>query len=237
MNASRKSSCSERTVAVVFFPDFAPLDAYGPIQAFNLAFKPLDSAPEKPDMESPLYKIIPVGVDTTVYTCGPTGAAPGTQATNTIETLPPVDILLIPGGGGTRPGVNDTALLDGIDKIARNTPIVATVCTGSALLAKTGYLNGKKATTNKTAWKWVIQQGPEVDWVCPPRWVDCIDPDSLTGWITSGGVSAGTDMALGLIQKLNGDQVVSTTQRQMEYNWSGDSQDDHFACLCPKPVV
>ena len=53
--------------------------------------------------------------------------------------------------------------------------------------------------------------GKGVHWVCPPRWVDCIDPVSLQGCITSGGVSAGTDMALDLINKLDGRQVVDNT--------------------------
>ena len=223
-----------RTVAVVFFPEFAPLDAYGPIQAFNLSFEPTESDPSSPNMKAPLYQVVSVGVEETAYGCGPAGTGPATQTAYTFETLPEVDILLIPGGAGTRSGVDNQGLLDGILKIATCTPVVATVCTGAALLAKTGFLDGKSATTNKTAWEWVIAQGPHVDWSCPPRWVDCVDADSLTGWITSGGVSAGTDMALGLIKKLNGPQVVENTQRLMEYSWTDNPEDDPFGHLCPK---
>ncbi len=222
-----------RTVAVVFFSGFAPLDTYGPIQAFNLSFGVTAGKPSVPDMNDPKYRVISVGLKQTSYSCGPHGMGPATQAMYTFGDLPEVDILLIPGGAGTRRGVHDCDLIDGIRRVGERTPIVASVCTGAALLAKTGLLDGKSATTNKTAWKWVIEQGPNVHWTCPPRWVDCVDAKSQRGHITSGGVSAGTDMALGLIQKLDGEQVVRNTTVLMEYDWTADPASDHFRYLCP----
>ena len=226
-----------RTVGVVYFPSFAPLDAYGPIQAFNLSFAPKADNPTSPDMTAPLYRVVSVGSAEGPCASGPTGGGPKTVIEHAFRSAPDVDILLIPGGAGTRPGVEDAALVDGIAALAQKTPIVATVCTGAALLAKSGYLDGKQATTNKTAWCWVIQQGPNVDWRCPPRWVDCVDPMTNRGWITSGGVAAGIDMALALIDKLNGNQVTANTQQLMEYTWPGSPDDDPFARLCPPPCV
>ena len=132
-------------------------------------------------------------------------------------------------------GVDDAALIDGIRKVGKRTPIVASVCTGAALIARAGLLDGMKATTNKTAWNWVTGSGygKGVHWVSPPRWVDCIDPVSLQGCITSGGVSAGTDMALGLINKLDGRQVVDNTMVLMEYSWNEDPEQDDFRYICP----
>lgn len=92
---------------------------------------------------------------------------------------------------------------------------IATVCTGSALLAKTGLLDGCKATSNKTSWDWVVSQTDKVEWLKGARWVD-------TGRvITSAGVSAGIDMALALISRRDGAEVAKTAAQIIEYHWDG----------------
>ena len=83
----------------------------------------------------------------------------------------PYDILLVPGGRGTRPEVDNAGLIDWLRRHAEASRIVATVCTGTALLARTGHLDGRKATTNKKAFDWVMSQGPNVDWQGRARWV------------------------------------------------------------------
>ena len=101
--------------------------------------------------------------------------------------------------------------------------MTATVCTGSALLARTGLLDNRPATSNKLAWNWVLQQGPRVQWIRQARWVD----DGTI--ITSSGVSAGIDMALSLIARLNGRELALASARNMEYRWHEDAGDDPFA--------
>ena len=91
--------------------------------------------------------------------------------------------------------------------------VVTTVCTGSALLARTGLMDGRPATSNKIAWDWVVQQGPKVLWKRKARWVD---DGNL---VTSSGVSAGTDMALALIARMHGREMALTTACTMEYTW------------------
>ena len=107
------------------------------------------------------------------------------MADYSFEDAPDFDILLIPGGFGTRAAVSNDALLAKIAAMSAKADVTATVCTGSAVLARTGLLDGRPATSNKVAWDWVLEQGPKVDWKRQARWVD--DGDI----VTSSGVSAG----------------------------------------------
>ena len=102
-------------------------------------------------------------------------------------------IFLIPGRIGTIKEVNNIEILNVIRLLSENAKFVFSVCTGSALLAKTGILDGKEATTNKRAYNWVIQQNSNVKWIKEARWVK--DGNIYT----SSGVSAGIDMALGFV--------------------------------------
>lgn len=96
-------------------------------------------------------------------------------------------------------------------------------CTGSALLAKSGRLDGHKATTNKTAFDWVTSQGPEVLWQRKARWVE----DGR--FITSSGVSAGIDMALSAIALMHGTATAEEVAFWSEYEWHDDPRWDPFA--------
>jgi len=150
------------------------------------------------------------------------GEGPAIQAAYAFAEAPHWDILVVPGGFGTRAAVEDAAFLKQLALASERSTITATVCTGSALLARTGRLDGRPATTNKIAWDWVVKQGPRVRWQRRARWVD--DGDLLT----SSGVSAGIDMALALIARLNGRDMAVAAARNMEYIWNDDSSDDPF---------
>lgn len=132
-------------------------------------------------------------------------------------------VLLIPGGQGTRPLVNDAEYIEWLRQRAVAASRVLTVCTGSALLAKTGVLDGLPATTNKIAFDWVASLRPQVLWQRQARWV-------RAGRIyTSSGISAGIDMTLGFVADHNGLPAAQEAARQMEYIWNRDSTDDPFA--------
>lgn len=135
------------------------------------------------------------------------------------------NILFVPGGIGTREKVNDKNFIDLIGSIANESKYIISVCTGAALLAKTGKLNGKKATTNKRAFKWVMEQGKDVLWVKESRWVR----DEYI--YTSSGVSAGIDMALGFIADIIGKEKALEIARRIEYFWNEDNQYDPFSKL------
>jgi transcriptional regulator GlxA family with amidase domain len=138
------------------------------------------------------------------------------------KILPGIDIFLIPGGHGTRNGVNDTLLIKTIKRIAELSNYVLTVCTGSALLARTGLLDNRIATTNKRAFDWVVSNGENVKWIRKARWT--VDDK----FYTSSGVSAGMDMTLGFLQDIHGHEFAKKVAFQIEYNWQEDKDNDTF---------
>ena len=101
--------------------------------------------------------------------------------------------------------------------------LIASVCTGSALLARAGLLDGCLATTNKQLFSLVRAQGDKVEWVESARWVDAGQ------FVTASGVSAGTDMALAVIDRLLGTQVAEQVAVAAEYTWHRDPASDPFA--------
>jgi len=102
---------------------------------------------------------------------------------------------------------------------------VTSVCTGSVLLAAAGLLDGYRATSNKRAFAWAVQQGSNVDWEAQARWVD--DRDR---W-TSSGVAAGMDMSIALIASLHGEDVAAEVATRVELEPHSDSTWDPFAAL------
>lgn len=133
------------------------------------------------------------------------------------------DIVLVPGGRGTRAEVSNPVIRDWLRRTEPRARYVISVCTGSALLAKTGLLDGQRATSNKNAFDWVVTQGPNVHWVREARWIE----DGK--YFTSSGVSAGMDMALGLIERILGRSTSDQVAKWAEYSWHSDSTRDPFA--------
>jgi putative intracellular protease/amidase len=197
-----------RTVATVTFPEFELLDVYGPLELFGVNtdhFELTMLGHAKPSQIS--------------------AQGPATVIDRTYAEGDEYDILLIPGGPGTRQSVDDKALNDWLSSAIPKAEIVAVVCTGTALVARTGLLDGHRATTNKAAFKWVTSQGPNVDWKPKARWVE----DGK--FFTSSGVSAGMDMTLAVIAHLLGkDQALETT-KWVEYDWHQDPDWDPFAAI------
>ncbi|MGH7396168.1 MAG: DJ-1/PfpI family protein [Candidatus Rokuibacteriota bacterium] len=200
---------------MALFDGFTVLDVYGPVQAFASARIPRpDGSPRR------LFEIV-----TLAEKAGPirSGEGPTTQADYAFADAPACDILLVPGGFGTRQAVNNAPLLLALTAASRRAAVTTTVCTGSAVLARTGLMDGRPATSNKVAWDWVVQQGPRVRWQRRARWVD--DGDL----ITSSGVSAGIDMALSVVARLHGVDMARQAARFMEYVWHEDPGEDPFA--------
>jgi len=129
---------------------------------------------------------------------------------------------VIPGGPGTRKEVDNTLLIDSIRAVCNSCRYIFTICTGSALLAKTGLLNGKKATSNKRAFSWVTSVNPNVNWIKKARWTN----DGK--YYTSSGVSAGMDMTLGFLRDFYGTDFARKTAFEIEYTWMEDKDNDPF---------
>ena len=203
---SKMKGTKVRTVGALIFPGFELLDVFGPMEMFGLLEDRYD-----------LHLVAPA--------IGEVKSAQGLSAHADREIGEPqrYDIVFVPGGRGTRVEIDNTALLDWISKTAQQAEFVLSVCTGSALLAKAGLLNGKRATTNKAAFTWVSEQGPMVEWIPKARWVE----DGK--FFTSSGVSAGMDMALAAIAAMHGIETSRDVATWSEYGWHEDKDWDPFA--------
>lgn len=220
-----------KTVAALIFKGMAPLDLFGPIQVFNVACTPREDDSTKPDTAKPLYKVITVGKESGLVATGANGAGPVVVAEHGIKDDFDFDILLVPGGGGTRTLVADPEFINALSAACERADVVASVCTGAALLAQTKILDNKAATSNKTAWNWVLTQGESVDWDPTPRWVDLVDKNTGKGIITSAGVSAGIDMTLALVADLDGEHVAENAAVFIEHHRIKSPANDKFAYL------
>lgn len=194
-------------VSIWLFEGFAPLDVFGPVQLF-LAADGFEVSLAGPSLGTPV------------------------RAAGDIEVLPHesyedamggADVLLVPGGQGTRPLVEVDRFLEVLAAAASGARVVAGVCTGSALLAAAGLLDGYRATTNKRAYEWATSHGQDVTWVPHARWV--ADRDR---W-TSSGVAAGMDMAAALIADLASPEVAQAAADHIEYVPAAHWDDDPFA--------
>ena len=198
-----------RILGVLLFPGFELLDVFGPLEAFGMRVA-------RPHFEPVLL----------AEHSGPVESAQGPKALAeaTIDARP-VDLVLVPGGIGTRKEVDNERLTRWISRRASDAELVMSVCTGAGLLAKAGVLDGRRATSNKAAFAWVVGQGPRVHWVKQARWVE-----DGKFW-TSSGVSAGIDMALAVIARLCGLELAEQIAVLMEYEWHRDAGNDPFAAI------
>ena len=194
-----------KTIGVLLFQEFELLDVFGPLEMFGM----LD------DVE---IRLVAEKERTVASAQGPRSVIDDLMADDRAY-----DILLVPGGRGTRREVDNPHLLDWLRRKAADAEYVASVCTGSALLAKTGILDGVKATSNKLAFDWVKSQGPGVHWQPSARWVE----DGKL--FTSSGVSAGIDMSLALIARIFGAAPARQVATWAEYSWNEDAENDPFA--------
>jgi transcriptional regulator GlxA family with amidase domain len=199
-----------RTVGVLLFPEFEPLDAFGPVEAFVIAEWP-GAAPQ----DARPFRVVTVAEGgAPVAMRGGVRVAPD----HDLAGCPPLDVLLVPGGPGTRAELRNRALLDFVRARAAAVEVLASVCTGAVLLAAAGVLEGLAATTNRRAFDWVVSASPPgVRWDRVRRWVDA------GRIVTSAGVSAGTDMALHLVARLAGEDVARAAATRMEYRWDRDA--------------
>lgn len=202
---SSDTALAKKIIGIVLYPGFETLDVFGPVEMWG---------------ELPDYQLAMVSQNG-----GLVKSVQGveTQATYSFANAPQFDILMVPGGVGARSEVNNAQLLEFLRRQDTRTQWTVSVCTGSALLAKAGLLRGRYATSNKQVFEFAAAQDPGVHWQKHARWV--IDGK----YVTSSGISAGTDMALGLVEKLYSRSMAEKIAHAAEYQWNDDPTRDPFA--------
>ena len=196
----------QRTLGAILYDKFELLDLYGPLEMFG------SLGPE-------------LRIATVAERKGAVASTPGpeTVAHYDFQDCPRLDLVLLPGGIGTLPQLANAALLEFLRKRAAEAEVTMSVCSGSALLAKAGLLDGRRATSNKLWFQIARSQSERVQWVSAARWVE----DGP--FATSSGVSAGTDMALAVIARLWGSERAERIAIETEYTWHRDADRDPFA--------
>ena len=195
-----------KTLAALVFPDFQTLDLFGPLEVFG-------------DLDDEIHiTIVAESVEPVISRHGQC-----IVPNKSLSQCDNYDLILIPGGRGTPVEIENTLINDWIISASRHAELIMAVCTGGALLARIGLLDGRRATTNKQDFIWSKPYGPQVEWVPQARWVK----DGK--YFTSSGISAGIDMSLAVVAHLYGDSTAEKTALEMEYDWHKDASWDPFA--------
>ena len=199
-------------VGALMYPGFEMLDMFGPLEMFSVLGTEKAEILMLAEQDLPVATAMGEALE----------AGPRVAPDCTFEQAPPVDILLVPGGFGTMPQLENPAIIEFLQQRAGTARFVCSVCTGSLLLAKAGLLDGRRATTNKQFFALTGMTPSDTEWVEKARWVE----DGK--FFTSSGVSAGMDMALALISKLWDEDAAETAAASAEYSWHRDADSDPF---------
>ena len=198
--AEGTASTTRRTIGVLLFDDVEELDAVGPweVLAWWTRSFPDDG-----------YDVCTLSRHDRTVTC-----AKGLTivAGHGPDTVPPLEVLVHPGGRGTRAQLEDRGHLDWVREQRARLPLMTSVCTGSLVYAAAGLLRGRPATTHWNSLGTLGELDPTISVRPDERFVD--DGDV----ITSAGVSAGIDMALHLVARLAGTRRAQEVRRGIQYD-------------------
>jgi transcriptional regulator GlxA family with amidase domain len=190
----------KRVVSLLVFDDVEVLDFAGPFEVFSVTNELSDYSLFDIQTVSPRGDTIRARNGLSVNPDCPTDAVDRT------------DLLIVPGGDGTRPLLEQDDVITWIRNLAADAERVLSVCTGALLLARAGLLQGKRATTHHQAFDELEALTTDTELVRDTRFVD-------NGQIvTAAGVSAGIDMSLHIVEQLYGRDTADTTARYMEYH-------------------
>ncbi len=197
-----------RQVGILIFDGVEVLDFCGPFEVFSVARRPGENSEEQR-----LFNVRTIAEERrTIRTTGGLLVEPH-LAINDGDAETHFDLLVVPGGQGTRRERLNAPLLDWIAAQDRQTELTTSVCTGAFLLAERGILDGKRATTHWASVGWMRDQYPAVTMLDDVRYVD------EGRVVTSAGISAGIDMSLHVVSRLHGEETAAWTARRMEYDW------------------
>jgi transcriptional regulator GlxA family with amidase domain len=193
---------SRRSVAILAFDDVEVLDFAGPYEVFTVAGELGEDQP---------FSVFSVGL-----TGAPAVGRGGFTVTPTysLDDAPPPDLLVVPGGAGTRRLLHDERLLAWLRERAAEVEVLLSVCTGALVLGAAGLLDRRPATTHHDAFDELAAVSPTTTVVRGQRFVR-----SSERIVTSAGVSAGVDASLHVVQQLVGQQTRDRVVTEMEWMW------------------
>jgi transcriptional regulator GlxA family with amidase domain len=190
-----------RNVAILIFKDVELLDFTGPFEVLSVTGRQDDSSPF--NVYTVAEKSEPIKTRNQL----------SVNPQYTIHNCPQPDILLLPGGQGTRREMNNPTLINWIKECSEKAELVLSVCTGALLLAKAGLLEGLKATTHQSAIELLKKLAPNTTIQTDKPFVD------NGKMILSAGIATGIDMSLYVVAKLLGEERALQTALYMEYDW------------------
>ena len=193
-------------VGIFIFDEVEVLDFAGPFEVFSRTRLTPGVASRRSDETAPFRVFTVAAALRPIVATGGLRVIPD----HDFAMAPPIDLLVVPGGFGTRALLQDGAVLDWIRRIAAGTSRVTSVCTGALLLAQAGLLAGRRATTHWGALDLLASLDPTIR-------VDAAARVVKDGITTSAGVSAGIDMALAVVADMHGQAVADETARYMDY--------------------
>lgn len=194
-------------VGILIFEDAEVLDFCGPFEVFSIA-----AAAGATGDDAKLYDVHIIAEQGDIVSCR-NGLL--VQPHATIDQHPDLDIVVVPGGQGTRRVMSNPRVLQWVRAQAERADLMTSVCTGAFVLAESGILHGRRATTHWASIDGLRDSYPGITVHKEQRWVD------EGRIITSAGVSAGIDMALHVIERMHGPAIAKETARNMEYDgWS-----------------
>jgi len=197
-------------VGILIFDDVEVLDFCGPFEVFSVTR--LDEATRR-ETASPFEVVVIAEKTDPVVASGGLRVVPDC----TLESCPPLDLLVVPGGWGTRREIGNKRLLEWIAARAAQVETLTSVCTGAMLLGHAGLLDGHRATTHWRSLDWMRESFPAVT---VEQAYHVVEDGSL---LTSAGISAGIDMALRVVTRICGESIARATARHMEYPFPDDN--------------
>jgi transcriptional regulator GlxA family with amidase domain len=206
-------------IGIFVYDQFEPIDVFGFVEAFSIARYLGQGYADDPPY--PFESFLIGKTMANVKSINGPSVAPDWDWARALQE--PLDLLMVPGGRGTWPLLDSQADPDSVAALLKWTrdmdarvKIMASVCTGAGVLATCGFLDGLPAATNHNAFDWVASHGPKVHWDRVSRWVDA------GKYVTSAGVSAGTDLGFYLVSRLVNREVAEIAVRSAEYDWHRD---------------
>ena len=193
-----------KQVGILIFEDVEVLDFCGPFEVFSATRLNEEKRREEP---SPFNVFLVAETKNLIAAAGGMKIAPDYG----LNDCPSLDILVVPGGWGTRREMNNGRLLSWISERAKKVETLASVCTGSLLLGKAGLLEERHATTHWRSLDWMSELFPRTK---VEKGLHFVEDGNL---LTSAGISAGIDMALKVVARYFGESVARATAKHMEY--------------------